>query len=159
MRRAAVTIVATVVGLVLLLQFKTHTGGSGPGRVADLGLAPPTAQHVRRHRHPSAPSSPPSTPSTHPTQPRTRSSTGQPVHTPYGVVQVRVVEAGHRLTDVVPVQLPHDSARSSEIASNAAPILRREAIQAGSARIDIVSGATYTSDGYAQSLQSALDNA
>jgi uncharacterized protein with FMN-binding domain len=160
MRRTALTIVATVIGLVLLLQFKTHSGGSAPGRVADLGLGPSRSQHVVRRHHPSSP--PPSRPATtaaRPTPPRTRSSTGQPIHTPYGVVQVRVVEAGHRLTDVVAVQLPHDSARSSEIAANAAPILRKEAVQAGSAHIDIVSGATYTSDGYAQSLQSALDNA
>jgi uncharacterized protein with FMN-binding domain len=159
MRRTALTIVATVIGLVLLLQFKTHSGGSAPGRVADLGLGPTRPPHVVRHHQPSSPPSQPATTPARPRSPRTHSSTGQPIHTPYGVVQVKVVEAGHRVTDVVPVQLPHDSARSSEIAANAAPILRKEAITAGSARIDIVSGATYTSDGYAQSLQSALDNA
>jgi uncharacterized protein with FMN-binding domain len=90
-----------------------------------------------------------------PTQPAT--ITGQPVQTPYGVVQVKITAAGSHLVNVVPVKLPHDSARSSEIAAAAAPILHSEALRANSAQIDIVSGATYTSDGYAQSLQSALD--
>jgi uncharacterized protein with FMN-binding domain len=79
--------------------------------------------------------------------------------TPYGPVQVRIVESDGQLTNVVAVQLPSGSPRSSEIAAGAAPILRNEALRANSARIHIVSGATYTSNGYAQSLQSAIDNA
>jgi uncharacterized protein with FMN-binding domain len=57
------------------------------------------------------------------------------------------------------VQLPSDRARSQGISSDAGPQLRSEALRAQSARINTVSGATYTSDGYAQSLQSALDRA
>jgi uncharacterized protein with FMN-binding domain len=86
-------------------------------------------------------------------------ATGQTVQTQYGPVQVRIVEASGRLSSVTAIQLPSSSAHSAEIAARAVPILRSEALKANSARIDVVSGATYTSNGYAQSLQSALDNA
>jgi uncharacterized protein with FMN-binding domain len=55
--------------------------------------------------------------------------------------------------------LPNDRPRSQFISAQAEPLLRSEALSAQSARIDIVSGATYTSEGYAQSLQAALDRA
>jgi uncharacterized protein with FMN-binding domain len=74
-------------------------------------------------------------------------------------VQVRAVLRGGRLVDVVPLHLTDSSGRSVSISAQAAPILRREALAAGSARIDAVSGASYTSAGYIQSLQSALDAA
>jgi uncharacterized protein with FMN-binding domain len=76
----------------------------------------------------------------------------------YGVVQVRVTLRGTRITDVSTVSLPRGG-RSSDISSYAAPQLRREALSAQSAHIDTVSGASYTSAGYAESLQSALDKA
>jgi uncharacterized protein with FMN-binding domain len=63
------------------------------------------------------------------------------------------------VTEVTAVQYPTDNPRDQEINSYALPRLRTEALQAQSAEIDTVSGATYTSDGYRQSLQSALDSA
>jgi uncharacterized protein with FMN-binding domain len=72
-------------------------------------------------------------------------------------VQVRIVVSGHRLIDVTPLHLTDSSSRSVSISASAAPILRREALAAQSAKIDTVSGASYTSEGYIQSLQSALD--
>jgi uncharacterized protein with FMN-binding domain len=66
------------------------------------------------------------------------------------------IRAG-RLVDVTALQLPSDRRRSEEISTEAAPILRQEALAAQGAVIDTVSGATYTSDSYAQSLQAALD--
>jgi uncharacterized protein with FMN-binding domain len=64
-----------------------------------------------------------------------------------------------RIVDVAATQLPSDLARSVEIGNRAAPILHDEVLQAQSAQIDVVSGATYTSQGYIQSLQAALDRA
>jgi uncharacterized protein with FMN-binding domain len=162
-RRAALTIVTTIVGLVLLLQFKTHPAGS-TGSLVDL------AAGNRANHHRAQQPSPTSTPAAHhtathssqptkPVQPRTVTSTGQTVQTPYGPVQVKIVENAGALTDVVALQLPGGNPRSTEIAAGATPILRSEALRANSARIHVVSGATYTSDGYAQSLQSAIDNA
>ena len=74
-------------------------------------------------------------------------------------MQVRVTLQGTRIVDVQALRLPASHQRSVEISQRAAPQLRQEALQAQSARIDVVSGATYTSDGYAQSLQGALDKA
>jgi uncharacterized protein with FMN-binding domain len=77
----------------------------------------------------------------------------------YGLVQVRVTVSGGRVVDVQPLQLPNDRARSAYISQVAGPMLRTEALQAQNARVDIISGATYTSDAYAQSLESALQQA
>ena len=68
------------------------------------------------------------------------------------------LQAGH-LTGVTALQMPYDHSRSQFISQQAGPLLQQEALQAQSAQIDIVSGATYTSESYAQSLQSALDRA
>jgi uncharacterized protein with FMN-binding domain len=88
--------------------------------------------------------------------------TGRDITTRFGDVQVEItVSAGH-VTDVQAPLLPSDRARSVEISQLAGPILRDEALQAASAQtaqIDTVSGATYTSDAYVQSLQSAIDQA
>lgn len=85
--------------------------------------------------------------------------TGADVMTPYGDVQVKVVVSGGRLADVQAVHLPSDRARSEMISQYAGPQLRQEAIQARSANIDVVSGATFTSEAYIQSLGDALHRA
>lgn len=85
-----------------------------------------------------------------------RRVTGNAYDVGYGVVQVRVTMVGSHITDVTPLSLPQGG-RSSDISSYAAPQLRKEALAAQSANIDTVSGASYTSAGYARSLQSALD--
>jgi len=66
---------------------------------------------------------------------------------------------GTKIVDVQPLTLPSDRSRSRRISELAAPLLRTEALQAQSANIDLLSGASYTSEGYAESLQGALDNA
>lgn len=85
--------------------------------------------------------------------------TGTAAETRYGPVQVRVTVSGGKLTDVQALQLTNRDGRSVAISQQAAPILRQEALQAQSATIQAVSGATYTSEGYTTSLQSALDQA
>ncbi|HEY8306342.1 MAG TPA: FMN-binding protein [Lapillicoccus sp.] len=72
---------------------------------------------------------------------------------------MQVALSGPKITDVVAVQLTNSNRTSVQISASAAPILRQEALQAQSAQIDTVSGATYTSEGYQQSLQAALDAA
>jgi uncharacterized protein with FMN-binding domain len=89
----------------------------------------------------------------------TRTVAGAVEDTPYGPVQVQVALAGSRIMDVSPVQLPNDNGRSREINDYAAPLLRQEVLDAQSAQVDTISGASYTSDGYARSVQSALDAA
>ena len=84
---------------------------------------------------------------------------GSTVYTRFGPVQVEVIVASGKVADVKALQLPSDRQRSAQISQYASPALRQEAIAAQSAQIDNVSGATYTSAGYAQSLQSALAKA
>jgi uncharacterized protein with FMN-binding domain len=84
---------------------------------------------------------------------------GGAADTPFGTVQVKVSYTGTKITNVRAVQLTDSSQHSVSISAYAAPILRQEALAKQSAQIDVVSGATYTSEGYIQSLQSAIDAA
>jgi uncharacterized protein with FMN-binding domain len=85
--------------------------------------------------------------------------TGNAVSTRYGNVQLKVTVSGGKITDVQAVQLPQSDGKSVEISNYAAPQLRQSALSKQSANVDAVSGATYTSAGYQQALQSALDKA
>jgi uncharacterized protein with FMN-binding domain len=85
--------------------------------------------------------------------------TGSVSATRFGNVQVSVTIADGAITDVTPLQLTDRGGRSVAISNQAAPILRSEVISAQSVNVQNVSGATYTTDGYLQSLQSALDAA
>jgi uncharacterized protein with FMN-binding domain len=84
---------------------------------------------------------------------------GTTEETQFGPMQVEVVVTNGRITDVKALQLTNDGQRSADISAQAAPMLREEALSAQSAKIDVISGATYTSEGYIASLQSALDKA
>ena len=87
------------------------------------------------------------------------SFTGSSVGTQYGSVQVQVVVVNGKITDVKALHLTDDGGRSIQISNSAAPILRSEVLSSQSARVATVGGATYTSDAYLTSLQSALDQA
>ncbi|MEU5524764.1 FMN-binding protein [Streptomyces sp. NPDC093250] len=87
-----------------------------------------------------------------------RTVTGDAAQTQYGPVQVRITVSGGKITKAEAVQAPKGG-QSDQITSNSVPRLNQAAVTAGSAEIDTVSGATYTSTGYKQSLQSALDKA
>jgi uncharacterized protein with FMN-binding domain len=89
----------------------------------------------------------------------TRSFTGATVSTKYGPVQVEITTSGGRITGASALKYPTETAKSQMLSAEAVPVLNRETLQAQSANIDTVSGATYTSEGYRQSLQSALDAA
>ncbi len=85
--------------------------------------------------------------------------TGPVTNAFYGTVQVKVIIQGGKLTDVQWLDYPHDRRTSQEINSQATPWLKTEAIQAQSAQVDIISGATLTSEAFIQSLGSALNQA
>ncbi|MGQ4415821.1 FMN-binding protein [Streptomyces sp. SAS_269] len=87
-----------------------------------------------------------------------RTVTGRVAQTQYGPVQVRITVSGGRITQAQAVQAPKGGVSDQKTAL-AVPKLNQEAVAAGNADIDAVSGATYTSTGYKQSLQSALDQA
>ena len=98
-------------------------------------------------------------PVTHTTTPSTETVDGAPIDNNFGTVQVAVTIRAHQIVAVQPLQMPYQHATSAYISQQAAPLLQQEALQAQSANIQIISGATYTSESYAQSLQSALAKA
>jgi uncharacterized protein with FMN-binding domain len=89
----------------------------------------------------------------------TTTVTGSVAQTRWGPVQVRLTVSGGRITAVDVVQYPNSNGRDQEINAQALPLLVKETLTAQSAKVDMVSGATYTSEGYLTSLQSALDQA
>jgi uncharacterized protein with FMN-binding domain len=148
LRRIVLTSAATVSGVVLLLSLKPHTTpllAGPPSSVASGGASASDGGTGSSGSSGSASG--------------TRTLTGDTVRTRYGPVRVRVTVKDGRLTDVTALAFPADSPRDRQISSYAVPRLTREALTAQSADIDTVSGATYTSEGYRRSLQSALDSA
>jgi uncharacterized protein with FMN-binding domain len=89
----------------------------------------------------------------------TKTVTGSVAQTQWGPVQVQLTVKNGSITKVSILQYPNGNGRDVELANYSLPILIQETIQSQSAHIDMVSGATYTSTGYIQSLQSALDQA
>jgi len=154
MRRALAAVAATVIGVYWLVTFKVT---AEPIDVPVVSVPSP--------RVTTAPGRTPQ-PTARTTNPPVTGGvtggtafTGPTVETLFGPVQVQIALSGGKILDVQALQLPSDRSRSARISQYSAPILRSEAIQAQSARVDIVSGATYTSRAYAQSLASALKQA
>ena len=174
MRRVILAICATAVGLVLLLSFKSHTqSGPGPSPAAALGSPTPgstgtagTGASGDGAGAASAAAAPAASGAKSGTgtsgtakSGSTKTVAGAAWPTIYGPVQVRVTVSGGKLTAVTATEYPTETPRDYQINSFAIPELNSEALAAGSAKIDSVSGATYTSGGYIGSLQSALDKA
>jgi uncharacterized protein with FMN-binding domain len=158
MRRAVLAICATAVALVLLLSFKTHTQSAAPGASPAAALGSPTpggATGSTGTRSTGTPSTGTGSTGTG----AAKTVTGAAWPTIYGPVQVRVTVTAGKLTAVSAVEYPTDTPRDYQINAFAIPQLNAEALAAGSAKIDTVSGATYTSGGYVGSLQNALDKA
>lgn len=151
-----------------------NVASSAPSSAASVASAEPTTQPAApttqapaTRTHTAAPTKTPTqVPTKAPSRaaaPTTKAASatflGSSVQTLYGPVQIKITYAAGRVTGVVAVQLPSGRSRDAEINNYAVPILERETLAAQSASINSVSGATYTSDGYVQSLQSALDAA
>jgi uncharacterized protein with FMN-binding domain len=157
MRRALFAASGTVVGLVLLLSFKTHpaTVTTPP---AALGTPAPDTTGGSSGSAPSASASP-SASAGSASSGGTKTVTGAEAQTRFGPVQVQITVSGGTVTSVNAVEYPQNDPRDVQINSFAIPQLDQEATAAKSSSIDTVSGATYTSQGYVESLQSALDQA
>lgn len=127
----------------------THASGAGP-TPTPMPVAPKPVPTRAPAPQPTAP--PPALPAGY-----TGSIAGAVIGTKYGPMQVKVVWSGGKITDVVTLQMTNSSSHSTALSQHACPILRSEALAAQSANIATVSGATYTSNGYKQSMQSALN--
>jgi uncharacterized protein with FMN-binding domain len=173
MRRAILTLGSTAAGLAALLSFKTHTSvadvadpGASPAAVSASASGTPTASAapMKAKAKASSTASPmkakaKTTAGTTSGSTATRTVTGAVETTMYGPMQVKVTLQGQKITNVAVVQETNDGQESQQIDSFSIPKLNAETLTAQSARIDTVSGATTTSDGYIGSLQSALDQA
>jgi len=169
MRRITLWLLSTVAAVVLLFSYRTSTGGGAAPAVAAVAPAttPTTAATPARPTTPATGSgSGGSTSGTGSASGATPSPggsaktyTGSTAGTRWGDVQVTITVSGGRITDVAVPVYPDGNGRDQEINAYALPQLKQETLQAQSADIQTVSGATVTSDGYLQSLQSALDAA
>ena len=132
MRRFALTAGGTAFGVLLLLAAKPHQTGqaAAPAVAAQGSSGPVTGLHT---------------------------VTGGAVSTPLGPVELKVAFDGTRITGVTVLEEPDSTPRDQQINAQAVPVLTQEALAAQNADIDAVSGATFTSQGYIGSLQSAID--
>ncbi|MFG3579242.1 FMN-binding protein [Micromonospora chersina] len=174
MRRITIWLLSTVAALVLLFSYRTSTMGAGgeTSAIASGSDGPAGSGSSWTGTDDGSGSSTGDTSSGggsssggdtssggSGTSSGSGTATGSVAQTRWGPVQVRITVSNGRITDVTAVQVPDGNHRDQEINDYAVPILRQAALAAQSARIDTVSGATVTSDGYRESLQSAIDAA
>jgi uncharacterized protein with FMN-binding domain len=147
MRRSPIILGATIAGTAGVLAFHPHA------------VVPAAATSVAATKTTTA------APTTTTTTPSSSSSsgsgsgtaTGDAIDTRYGAAQVRVTVSGGKIVKLEALQLQANDPHSAQISSFAAPQLEQEVLSAQSASVDAVSGATFTSASYLQSVQSALD--
>jgi uncharacterized protein with FMN-binding domain len=162
MRRVILAIVCTAAGLALLLSFKTRN---------PTGLASATAPPQDQNGTSASPSATTGAAGTGPgasggksasgakTTAAAKTVAGDVTQTIYGPIEVKITVKGGRITAVSVPVYPDGTVRDMQINAFALPELVQQTIAADSARLDAVSGATYTSQGYIRSLQSAIDKA
>jgi uncharacterized protein with FMN-binding domain len=159
LRRVILAICATAVALVLLLSFKSHTQSPVPGSSPAAALGSPTPGGADAAPSPGSGSSTGTGTSGTAQGGAAKTVTGAAWPTVYGPVQVRITVTGGKITAAAATEYPTETPRDAQINAFAIPQLNAEAVAAGNAKIDTVSGATYTSQGYLGSLQNALDKA
>ena len=170
MRRIVVGFMSTVSALVLLFSYHTSlgassssaglpsTGDSGTGTAASDDSAASSSSSTDSSTDSSSTDSG-SGSSSGSSGSSSKAYTGAAADTRWGVVQVRITVKNGKITKSEAVQYPTGNPRDQEINAYAVPQLNSEAVDQQSSAIDAVSGATVTSDGYVQSLQSAIDQA
>jgi uncharacterized protein with FMN-binding domain len=146
--KAIAAIVVTVAVVVLLARFETE-----PPRTFNPNSA------LGPVRTPRALAKPIATPPPLRSGEGTRSFLGPAMTTPFSAIQVRAFFTGRRLTGIETVLLSGDGPHTEALNARAEPILRESALEAGNADVDVVSGATSTSEIWLDSLQGAIDEA
>ncbi|GAB4079256.1 FMN-binding protein [Modestobacter muralis] len=142
---------STVTVVVLLFGYHTSTSSTAVASAQSSAVAPVTSGAGTSSGSSSGSSTSGTSTST--------TFTGDSASTRWGPVQVEITVAGGTVTDVSVVDYPDGNGKDRQINARALPVLVQETLDAQSADIDMVSGATVTSDGYVESLQSALDQA
>ena len=155
MRRVILAVTGTIAGLVALLSFKSHipsvpvatTGGSGGSSSSSSSGAQTTT----------VPGEFPQGSLASKLSPGETAVDGQAANTAYGPVQIQLIERNTKIVMVAVLVQPANTLHDIQIGAFAFPKLISETLSAQNGKIDAVSGASYTSAGYIQSLQSALD--
>ncbi len=169
MKKIVYGVLATLSGLVLLFSYRTSLGEEITPAAADEAASvndTTSTTTVPQVATPTPTPTPTTTEEDAAAGTATTASglvdgtyTGQSASTRFGPVQVALTVSGGQITAVDVVDYPDSNSRDRQINERAIPQLVSETLDAQSADIDMVSGATYTSDGYLQSLQSAIDQA
>jgi uncharacterized protein with FMN-binding domain len=169
MKKIALWVMSTLTVLVLLFGYHTSTSSTASASADSSVVAPvqgatsdgTTSDSSSSDGGAAATTAPSagSTASGSGSSTTTTTVTGDSADTRWGPVQVQLTVAGGTITDVSVVEYPDNNGKDQQINARALPILVQETLKAQSADIDMVSGATVTSDGYVESLQSALDKA
>jgi len=145
MRRSPIVIGATIAGTAGILAFHPHSAA-----VPTATAAPATTKTATTATNATASGSSGSGSGS-------GTATGDAIDTRYGAAQVRVTVTGGKIVKLEAVALQSNDPHSAQISSYAAPLLEQEILSAQTANVDAVSGATFTSASYTQSVQSALD--
>ena len=159
MKRIVLFGLSTLSSLVLLFGYSTSTSGPLGASSQTAILGTPATTSTGKSSSSSTPSATPSSGGSTKTTTTSSKVTGSVAQTQWGPVQVQLTVTSGKITDISVIQYPNGNGRDQEINSYALPILMQETVQKQSAQIDMVSGATITSGGYVESLQSALDKA
>lgn len=150
MRRIVLAIAGTVSGLILVLSYPTSLNKTSAATATGSDGAGATQSDS---------SSDGSTSDGSTSAPVVETYTGDVVETRFGPMQVEITVTDGALTEAVATQYPSDDQKSVQINSYAIPALESATVTAQSASLDLISGATITTNAYAESLQSALDQA
>lgn len=162
MRKIVVAVMSTISGLVLLFSYHTSTNSEAASTGSQDASTEPEATAGATPNAGEATTTTPSTsatPSASSSSTASGSYTGDAVDTRWGTVQVRITVKDGKITAAQAVEYPNQNPKDQQINAYAIPQLNAEVVAAQSASIDAVSGATVTSDGYLESLQSAIDQA
>ena len=144
MRTVLAALVVTVVVVVLLVSYDTRA----PTRLNPESALRTTAPPPRR-----------ATPTPRPHPPGSLTAKGPLLATPFSAIQVQATVLDGKLIDVQTLSLTGSDTHTNALNARAEPILREEALRAGSADIDVVTGATYTSESWRDSLFAAIEAA
>jgi uncharacterized protein with FMN-binding domain len=147
MRRIVLWLMSTLTVLVLLFGYHTSTSSQSAASAESSAVAPVSSGSTSGSTAGSG------------SDAASTTYTGESASTRWGPVQVQITVADGTVTDVTVVDYPSGNGKDQQINARALPVLVQETLDAQSADIDMVSGATVTSDGYVESLQSALDQA
>ncbi|MFF5078207.1 FMN-binding protein [Actinoplanes sp. NPDC000266] len=138
MRRITLWAFSTIAALVLLFSYRTSTNTPATPAAAEAPLSEPTATGGTSG---------------------SKEYDGSSVQTQWGPLQVHITVANGKITEITAPTSPADNPADAGVTAGALPQLREQVLAAQSASIDGVSGATFTSEAYKQSLQAALDAA